>query len=62
MLRKIVSLRQRGGGDKNKRIVRIAAFNGAGVAAADAAEEKLFESKRGKGRDVKRQNILWVRM
>ena len=31
--------------------MRLAALDGAGVAAADAAEENLFERKKGKGRD-----------
>ena len=26
----------------------------AGIAAADVAEDRLFETKRGRGRDVKR--------
>ena len=34
---------------ENKRIVRLVALDGAGVATADAAKEKLFESKRGRG-------------
>ena len=59
MLRKRSNSRQKGVGTRcqetkhsvveNVRIVRLAALDAAVVAAADAAEEKLFETKRGRG-------------
>ena len=47
---------------ENVRIVIMALLTATGVAVVDAAEEKLFETKWGRGRDVKGRNILWVRM
>ena len=50
---------------ENVRVLRVAAIKllmAAVVATANAAEEKPFETMRGRGRDVKRRNILWMRM
>ena len=47
---------------ENIRIVRLASLDSGRGHSADAVEEKLFETKRGRGRDVKGQNIMWVRM
>ena len=47
---------------ENVRIVRVPLLTAIGVAAANAAEEKLFETKKGRGREFKGRKILWARI